>query len=878
MMIGTRLGSYEVLAKLGEGGMGEVYRARDSRLGREVALKILPGTFAGDPDRVARFEREAQVLASLNHPHIGTIYGFEETNGIRALVLELVEGPTLADRISRGPVPLEEALPIARQIIGALDAAHEKGVIHRDLKPANIKLRPDGVVKILDFGLAKLVEPPPASGAAELSESPTITSPAMMTGVGMILGTAAYMSPEQAKGRPADKRSDIWAFGCVMYEMLTQTRAFAGDDIPDTLANVLRSEPDWSRLPAETAYLASLLQRCLEKDVKRRLRDIADVELLLEAAPPRVADRPKRGAWIGSIAALSLVAGAVIGALFLSPRGRAVPARATRFEMTPSPQAPFSSSAPGANVAISPDGSRIVYTSPVGTQFHLVARPLDQLATRLIAGTEGGGDPFFSPDGQYLGFATADELRRVKADGGPSTRICGISAALFNGATWGADGSIVFAQIGPDALFRVSAAGGEPQKFAEPDRTREERSYVRPAMLPGGRAVVYTVVLRGGQTRIAARSVDGGAATTVVEGGFGAQYLPSGHLVYVQDDRLMVVPFDASSLKATGTPLILQEGVSTKTAVGGIVANFAAASDGTVVYVSERNTRGTRHLVWLDQKGQRIKTVVPQALELPRYPRLSPDGKRLALTIGPVDAGQIWIYDVSGATQPLPLTFQEHNLFPTWSPDGKRIVYISRAGSDRMLSIPADGSATEPQLLLAHQNPGVPRDWSPDSAFILFGETRQLHLLHFADGKTNRWLATPFAETDGRFSPNGKWLAYTSNQTTSEEVWVRPFPGPGAPVRVSSDGGRGAVWSRDGKELFYHNGLKMLAARVVTDGTLRVEPAKVLFEGGFDPGGFDVAPDGRFLVIESVQENTTPASIVVVLNWQEELKGRASAK
>jgi serine/threonine protein kinase len=880
---GTRLGPYEIVALLGAGGMGEVFRAHDTKLGRDVALKILPDSVATDPERLARFQREAQVLASLNHPHIGAIYGFEESNGIRALVLELVEGPTLADRIAQEAIPLDEALPIATQIAEALEAAHEQGVIHRDLKPANIKLRPDGVVKVLDFGLAKLAEATAASGAVGLSQSPTITTPAMMTGVGMILGTAAYMSPEQAKGRPADKRSDVWAFGCVLYEMLTQKRAFAGEDVADTLASVLRGEPNWSALPTETTHLTSVLRRCLEKDIKRRMRDVADVALLLEAPPAShvvTPDAPsKRIAWISATAVLSLIAGGTIVALLLGSRSRTVPPRVARFEVTTSQHDLFTTDPPGANLAISPDGSRIVYTSR-GGPFHLVVRELDQLGAKPIAGSEGARAPFFSPDGRQIGFATLEELKRVAVGGGASVRVCPLPGAVFSGATWGPNDSIIFAQFN-GGLFRVSTAGGQPERLAAPDRTKKEMNYVWPSILPGGRAIVYTVMLQAGQTRIMARTLDGDVATTVVEGGFGGQYLPSGHLVYGQGDRLMAVPFDVSTLKATGSPLSLQEGVSTKVASG--VANVATASDGTAVYVSGRGATATRHLVWVDRRGTHVAQIVAQPLELPRYPRLSPDGRRLALTIGPSTAGQIWVYDLAGSAQPLRLTFQDHNLFPIWSPDGKRIVFISRASSDQIFSIPADGSATEPERVIANQNPAVPRDWSPDGAFILFQEMRHLHLLHLTDGKTRRWLQTPFAELDGRFSPDGQWLAYTSDQSGSAEVWVRPFPGPGAPVRVSPDGGRDPVWSRDGKELFYRNDLKILSARVVPDITFRVEaPQAPLFEGRFDSGSeraYDVAPDGRFVMIENEpNDNTTSASIVVVLNWSEELKQRVPTR
>jgi serine/threonine-protein kinase len=860
--------------------MGQVYRARDTKLNRDVALKILPEAFALDGDRIARFRREAQVLAALNHPHIAQIHGLEEATSTQFLVLELVDGESLDKRVARGRIPVDEALGIARQIAEALEAAHEKGIIHRDLKPANIALTRDGQVKVLDFGLAKATDN--ANGASlDAMNSPTITTPAMITGVGVILGTAAYMSPEQAKGRPADKRSDVWAFGCLVFEMLTRQRAFAGEDVSDTLASVLRGEPDWSALPAEATHLTSVLKRCLEKDPKQRLRDIGDVKLLLETAPASQGvtqgASSRRVAWMWAAASLLLIAGGTIATILLS-RGRTIPPRVTRFEVMTSQEEPFTTDTAGANVAISPDGSRIVYTASLGGTAHLVVRQLDQLGVKPIAETDGATHPFFSPDGQQIGFATLNELKRVAVGGGPSRRVCRIPGLVFRGGTWGPNDSIVFAR-GGDGLYRVPAAGGEPERFAAPDRAKKEANYVTPWFMPGGRALVYTVILQGGETRIMARTLDGGVTTTVVEGGFGAQYLPSGHLVYGQGDRVMAVPFDVSTLKATGSPLLLQEGVATKVENG--VANVATASEGTGVYVSGRAATGFRHLIWVDRGGTHVARITAQPLELPRYPRLSPDGRRLALTIGPSNAGQIWVYDLAGSVQPLRLTFQDHNLFPIWSPDGTRIVFMSLTNSNQVLSIPADGSAMEPERLITHQNPDAPEDWSPDNAFILFREMRHLHLLHLADGKIRPWLQTRFGEVDGRFSPHGgQWLAYTSDQSGTEEVWVRPFPGPGAPVRVSSGGGHEAVWSRDGKEIFYLNDPKILSARVVPGATFRVDPPQVLFERGSygSPIGgrvYDVAPDGRFVMIENEpNHNTTPASIVVIRNWQETLEAR----
>ena len=877
---GSRLGAYDVVSLLGEGGMGQVYRAHDTRLNRDVALKILPQAFALDRDRIARFRREAQVLAALNHPHIAQIHGLEEATGTQVLVLELVDGESLDRRIVRERIPVDEALGIAKQMAEALKAAHEKGIIHRDLKPANIALTREGQVKVLDFGLAKATDT--ADGASlDVMNSPTITSPAILSSVGVILGTAAYMSPEQAKGRAADKRSDVWAFGCIVFEMLTGHRAFAGEDVSDTLASVLRGEPDWSALPTEATHLTSVLKRCLEKDPEQRLRDIADVKVLLETAPASQGV-VTRGApsmhvgWMWAAAAL-LITGGTIAALLLL-RGRTIPPPMTKFEVTTSEQERVTTETAGANVAISPDGLRIVYTAGRDAAAHLVVRPLDQLGVEPIAETDGATHPFFSPDGHQIGFAFHDELRRVPVGGGPSSRVCRFPGNVFRGATWGPNDSIVFALS--DGLYRVPAGGGEPVKFAAPDRAKKEVSYSTPSFLPGGRALVYTALLQGGQTRIMARTLDGGVTTTVVEGGFGAQYLPSGHLVYGQGDRVMAIPFDVSTLQATGSRLFLQEGVATKAATG--FANVATASDGNGVYVSGRGATAAHHLIWVDRRGTPVARITPQPLEQPRFLRLSPDGRRLALTIGSSSSGQIWVYDLAGSEQPRRLTFQDHNLFPIWSPDGKHIVFMSLSNSDQVLSIPADGSATESERVVATSSPAAPSDWSRDNV-LLFREMGHLQLLHLADGKIRPWLQTQFSESDGRFSPNGQWLAYTSDQSGSTEVWVRPFPGPGVPFQVSSGGGHDAVWSGDGKEIFYRNGLKMLSARVVPGAAFRVDSPRVLFEReSYAPSSasrmYDVAPNGRFVMTENEPNDyTTRASIVVILNWSQEL-ARVPAK
>jgi serine/threonine protein kinase/Tol biopolymer transport system component len=882
---GARLGPYEIVAPLGAGGMGEVYRARDTRLKRDVAIKVLPEAFAKDLDRLARFQREAELLATLSHPNIAAVYGLEKADpspgsgqaAVTGIVLELVEGETLADLIGRGPIAIGDALPIARQIADALDAAHEKGITHRDLKPANIKITPEGNVKVLDFGLAKAAA---GDGSTpDLTQSPTVTIAGTREGV--ILGTAAYMSPEQARGKPVDTRTDIWAFGCVLYEMLTGRGAFKGDTVSDTIAAILEREPDWQALPPAATPLTGVLRRCLEKDVKRRLRDIGDVKLLLDdttrvsPTTTSLAVPSRRAWWIAVAAVLGVIVGGTAVALLVQSRIRTIPQRVGRFELTSSQADPFTADPGGANIAIAPDGSRLVYTATRSGVPELVMRRLDQLEASPIAGTDGGSDPFFSPDGQQIGFSTGGELKRVAAEGGTSVTICQVDPT-FTGASWGPNNAIVFGQ--GFGLFRVSATGGLPEKLAAPDATRDEEYYDRPAMLPGGQAILYTVVLRSGQRHIAARRLGGGDAITMLEGGFGPQYLPSGHLLYAMGDRVMAIRFDVTTLQVAGSAVLVQEGVFTK--IGGSLANVASAADGTTVYVAGLNTDGSGRPVWVDRRGTHVAPVVEQPLEFPRNPRLSPDGRRLALTVGPSGLGHIWVYDLGGTAQPVKLTFQDHNTFPIWSPDGKQIVFMSLASSSgHMSSIPADGSAVRPEPLTTSNAPRVPMDWSPDGAFVLFLEQTKLSLLHVSDGKVRPWLQTPFAEFGGRFSSDGHWVAYASDQSGASEVWVRPFPGPGAPVRVSSDGGHDPVWSRDDKEIFYDNGQKLLSARVASAAPdLRVDAPRVLFEGGFVHDTkdmtirfFDVAPDGRFLMIEPTG-TARAASIIVAQHWDEELK------
>ncbi len=629
---GTRVGPYEIVSLLGAGGMGEVYRAHDPKLNRDIALKVLPELFAVDLDRVARFKREAQVLASLNHPHIAAIYGFEETNGVQALALELIEGPTLADRLAQGPIPVDEALPIARQIAAALEAAHERGIIHRDLKPANIKLRPDGTVKVLDFGLAKALEPvAPVGGDA--TASPTITSPAM-TQMGLILGTAAYMSPEQAKGRPTDKRSDVWSFGAVLHEMLSGQRTFKGDDIADTLAAVLRHDVDWAVLPAATpASVRYLLARCLERDVTRRLRDIGEARIQLEELMSGSVEQPasshvtKRSIArrVAPAAIAALASSALTGALVLSlftERAAQNPPLVSRFEIVPPPGQALGNLDLVRAIAVSPDGRFIVSVArPERSQ--LAVRAINGLDVRLLTGTDSAEQPFFSPDSQWIGFHSGGSLKRVPVSGGVAIPICSTSGwGGIRGASWGDDGSIVFATFAGE-LMSVPARGGEPTVLTRPDPSKSEARHWYPSILPGGRGILFTITApdRVGSAQVAVLDLKTKQQKTLIRGGSQAEYIPSGHLVYAAANTLRAVRFDLERLQVLSDPVTVVDDVA-MTILG--AAQYAFSRTGTFVYVPSR-PQMARSLVWVDRKGQEAPIPAPARAYI--EPRLSPDGQ-----------------------------------------------------------------------------------------------------------------------------------------------------------------------------------------------------------------------------------------------------------
>jgi serine/threonine-protein kinase len=890
LQTGTRLGAYEITGSLGAGGMGEVYRARDTRLNREVAVKVLPEHLATDRERLARFEREAQVLASLNHPHIAQIYGFEESGGTHALVLELAEGHTLADRIEGGPLPIDEAVPIARQIAEALDAAHEQGIIHRDLKPANIKITPAGVVKVLDFGLAKLADN--ASGPAGLSShtiSPTLTSPAM-TGVGTILGTAAYMAPEQAKGRPADKRSDMWAYGCVLYEMLTGRRAFEGEDISDTMAAVLRAEPDWTTLPpALPPALRTFIQRCLEKDRGKRVVDAGAALFVLSdlTAPASVPSsaapsRPRsRGRMIAAAASVVVAASlAAVGTWFALRPGAP---RVVRFDVTPPPDAQLTVGPTGINLVISPDGKRIVYHARRASVNSLDIRSLDTGESAALPQTDGATHASFSPDGSSLAFLRAGKLYKLAIDARVLTALADVSDGT--GISWGAADTIVFTRPGPKGgLFRIAAAGGAPVLIAAPAVKAGEMDYLTPELLPDGATVIFVVrTASGGNSRlsIAARALSSGEQKVVVEEGVSPRYVRGGYLVFVQGSVLNGVRFDPGRLATAGPAVPVLNGIITKSSI----ANFGVSGDGTLAYIPGSTVNYVSRLIWRGRDGKLLAAAGPGNLDYPRYPRISPDGRRFAVTIGPAQEGHAWIYDVAGEAQPYKVTFSAHNVFPTWSPDGSRIAFSStRDGPTRNLfTVAADGSVVEPTRIVASDKDESNFDWSSQGVLMYqaLGDSTRMDLWTQsvgADGKSAPWLQTPFAETNPVFSRDGKWVAFVADTTGADEIWVRPYPGPGSPVRVSSAGGHDPVWARNGTELYYQEGSKLMAAALLSTSPMQFATPRILFEGGFvaweanTPRTFDVAADGRFLMIEP--SATYSQRFNVVLNWVEELKRR----
>jgi len=892
---GTKLGPYEILAPIGAGGMGEVYRARDTRLGREVAVKVLPQAFARNADRMARFEREARLLAALNHPNIATIHGLEESSGVVALVMELVEGPTLADRIAGGPIPLDEALPIVSQVAAALESAHEKGIIHRDLKPANIKVKPDGGVKVLDFGLAKaLAESPPG---LDPDKSPTISMAASMAGV--VLGTAAYMSPEQARGKLLDKRTDIWAFGCVLFECLTGRRAFPGETATDTIAAVLEREPDWSALPDKTPTgVRRALRRCLQKDLQRRLRDIADARMEIEDALAAASSGPLEArtssaikpqrAWWRSATPWMIATGLmiVLAVLLLwTDLGKSAP---------PPPEVrwvqvstPFLSLAKESTIDISRDGSRLVYVGEQDGKRQLYLRPLYSQEDKPIPGTENALCPFFSPDGQWLGFWADQKLWKQPLSGG-RTPLYDAPLSLWAlplKANWQADGWILLPGIeARGVLQRVRDDGGTPEPLVRADMKRDEWYLYQPEMLPDGDHILFTASLPG--LRVVAQSLKTGQRQILVEDAYAAHYTPTGHLVYVQGEKLMAVPFDPKRLVKTGTPTVLVEEVNTWAGPGG--ADYAISDNGTLAYLSPVRASVRRTFVWVDRQGR--EEPLANVSGFFQEAQLSPDGKKLTTWIR--DDLRVYVLDI-GRGALTPLTPEGRSAWNIWSPDGRRLVFNSiRTDSPgtSLFSQVEDGSSPAERLTttdLMQQ----PRSFSPDGSILVFQE---LHpdtgydiwtLPMKAGAKPTPLLKTRFNEFQPALSHDGRWMAYVSNESGRDEIWVRSFPAMDQRVKVSNNGGEEPIWSRDGRELFYRTSnnpsvsSRVLAVNVSTASGFRADTPRTLFDGPYVSQplfgqAYDISPDGKRFVMIKFEPQKSPKEINIVFNWFEELKRR----
>ena len=892
LMPRQRMGVYEIQAPIGAGGMGEVYRAHDTRLGREVAIKILPRAFVADPDRMARFEREARVLASLNHPNIATIHGVEENDGVKALVLEFVRGDTLAERIAstrRGGLPIADTLTIARQIVEALDAAHEQGIVHRDLKPANIKITADGLVKVLDFGLAKLQ---PITVATDGSQAPTMTMSA--TREGLIVGTAAYMSPEQARGQAVDRRTDIWAFGCVLYEMLTGCPAFARGTVTDTLAAVIEREPDWMALPQSTpAPIARLLRRCLKKDRKHRLRDVGDARIEIDDARAgstspggdEARGIPRKWPWtlLGGLAGVALVLGVGWGVTWM--RSAATQTSTVKLTMN----APLGTEfVDDSGVAISPDGRAVAFVARSSSGTSLWVQSLNSLTAKVLPGTDDAVFPFWSPDSRSVGFFAAGKLKRIDIAGGGPTAICDVGGG--RGATWNEEGLILFNSVNDGPLLQVPATGGMPEPLTMVDRSQGENSHRWPQFLPGGRRFLYSVRkdTREESGMYVGTMDDPRAKVRLLTSSTNALYVPgrnseSGHLLWARDGVLMAQGFGPASGQLTGEPVTVAEDVAFGNATG-LVA-VSASSNGTLLYrvAASRNYQ----LGWYARDGRSLGVIgQPSAF---MGSRISPDGTRVAVTT----RGDVWQMEFS---RPIltRVTFDGAGIAdpsPIWSPDGQRIGFTksARGGGNPTLFVKSSSGTGGEEHLLDSSDSLQALDWSPDGKFLLYAASSNdpssravgLWLLPLTgDRKPVPFVTTPFREGRGTFSPDGKWIAYTSDESGRNQVYVQSVSAGGPKWQISGNGGDWARWRRDGKELFYVAPNRDLLSVTVggapgspafgSPSRLFVLPMTLTLGGGQQaPYTYDVSPDGqRFLALSPATAETPP--IAVILNWQAE--------
>jgi serine/threonine-protein kinase len=836
--------------------MGEVYRATDSKLKRDVAIKVLPEGFAQDPERLARFEREAQVLASLNHPNIASIYGLEESDGRSCLILELIEGQGLDEMVAGGSMPVEKVLPLALQIAEALEAAHEKGIVHRDLKPANIKVTPDGTVKVLDFGLAKAFSDDSGQGASDLSLSPTLT--AMATQAGVIIGTAAYMSPEQAAGQAADRRADVWSFGVVVVEMLTGGKPFGGETVSHTLASVLKEEPRWEQLPADLPpRLTDLLRSCLRKKPRERLQAIGDARRLLEEylADPEafaVQAQPAAGAQVQAAAAsrlpwaaVAVLALALVGMLWALWPAHTPPAEPTRLTL-PAGEGEALMRGYGSGLVLNADGTQLAYVAFMpGGDRSLILRSLDQWESTVLVGEGGPYHPFFSPDGEWVGYVTRTELKKVPTRGGSSITLCPL--ALNRGATWTEDGMILFAPNPSSGLSQVPASGGDPEPLTELDEAREEISHRWPQVLPGDQQVLFTV--RGGsedsfdQARIELLDRRSGERKVIHEGGSYARYVNSGHIVYTNRGTLFAFPFDLAAGEATGSAAPVVEGVSSDPNQGG--AQFSVSADGILAYAEGSAERPGTTMVWVDREGN-FQPLWDES-QLYQEPSVAPDGTRVAVSISVEGNGDIWVYDLERDV-PTRLTFNDGwEWSPVWSPDSQWIYFaVQWDAGHGIYRVPSDGSGDPEPVLESKNIPNEPTSVSPDGSRLLLNArvpgATNIHVLDLEDGGSEPMIESAFINAGGKFSPDGRWIVYGSNESGRFEVYVRPADGSRGRWQIS-DVGSYPLWSGDGKTIYYRNVStdETFAVEVEAQGSaLRAGRPQLLFDGPFQ-----ATADGR---------------------------------
>jgi serine/threonine-protein kinase len=898
---GSRLGPYEILGLIDAGGMGEVYKARDTRLDRTVAVKILPPEISADPDRRTRFEREAKTIASLTHPHICTLHDVGEHARSMFLVMEFVEGDTLAARISKGPLPVDEALAVCRQIAEAVEAAHDKGIIHRDLKPANVAITPGGEVKVLDFGLAKAIHEPPAHGDA------TTVSPVTRSGV--VLGTVAYMSPEQASGQPVDRRTDIWAFGCILYECLTGRRAFQGETVTDTLAAIYKGDPDWGLLPAGVPpEVRHVLQRCLAKNPRLRYHDVADGWLDIAAPPafranPGTATRRRSPAWLAAGAAVLLFAGIPLGWAVDSYLGSAprLPVVRTTVKVQAGHwldglRRPEEMERPSRTaVAISGDGRLIVYSAIEGNSGpeaipRLFLRRLDRTEAELITGSERGINPFFSPDARWVGFWADGKLKKIPVEGGVPTALCDVSTPF--GANWGPDGSIVFSDRVGGGLSTISADGGNPEPLTTPDPLQDEKSHRLPFWLPDGKGVLFTVMRHTYDSHpwVALLDLETREWHVLLQEAADARYVPTGHVVFLRHGTLMGVRFDLATRKVIGQPLALVEGImqifSPNENINTGAGQFDISRTGSLVYAVGGILPELRNsLVWVDQRGHEESVTGSQ---LPFFaPRLSPDGERIAYIYYGYER-RLWVYDLARGSNSL-LTEQGMSSFPIWSPDGKRLLFgWQKSVKMNLFQQPFDGQSPMERITTSDYDQRV-GSWSSDGKTVALIETRpgsghDIWLLETGSRRVTPFLNSRFAEVFPEISPDNRWMAYCSNESKRYEVYVKPLTGSGR-YQISTDGGTQPLWARNGRQLFYRWQDQVWAVDVQTDGALAPGKPRLLFtRSGYSSGhpvrAYDLSPDSqRFLMVKLDKRTPSPATeLVFVQNWFDELEAKLSVR